>query len=51
MLERFDQLVGFALAGEAGLQQAIAAFRSIRVETDIGRDRHVRLAGSYGRGD
>ncbi len=45
MLERLDHLLGFARAGETGLQQAVAARRTIGIEADEGRDRGMGLAG------
>ncbi len=51
MLERLDQLLAAALAGEAGLQQAVAAIGAVGVEADIGRDRRVGLAGGDRGGD
>ena len=45
MLERLDQLLGSALAGKTGLQQAIAARGAIGIETDKGRQRRMRFAG------
>ena len=51
MLEDLDQLLGLALAGQAAVEQAIAAGRAIGVEADKFRDRRMRLAGRDGGGD